>query len=565
MSSYPGNNQPHISSPERQKLWTRWGHLKQERASWWSQWQELSTFYLPYNGRFFVQDRNRGWRKWNAQYDSTAMRAVRVLSAGIMSGATSPARPWFRLATPDPELNRYHAVKVWLDEVTQLIQRVFQKSNTYRALHQIYEELAVFGTASTICLPDYRSVIHHYPLACGEYAIATDYQGRVCTLYREFERPVAEIVKEFGYDNCSLTVRNLYDRGSLDQWIRIVHAIEPRADRDTRKANNKNMAWSSVYFELGAERDKYLRESGFSEFPALVPRWAVAGGDIYGNSPGMQALGDVKQLQHEQLRKAQGIDYKVRPPVQVPTALKNREIDTLPGGVTYYDPASPQAGIRPLWEVPLDMSHLLQDIEDVRQRIRGSFFTDLFLMLADADAGRMTATEVAMRSEEKMTQLGPIMERLHNELLEPLVELAFTNLLRANALPPPPPEMGGMELSVEFVSMIAQAQKAIQTNAIDRYIGNLGAIAQYKPEILDKFDADQWADIYADALGVSPDLIIPSDKAALVRQQRAQAAQQQMAAEQALQQTQAVKNLAQAPTSGDTALSGIMQNLTGYT
>ena len=92
--------------------------------------------------------------------------------------------------------------------------------------------------------------------------------------------------------------------------------------------DDKNMAYGSYYFEQGADDNKLLRESGFKSFPAVVPRWGLSGGDIYGNSPGMEALGDIKQLQHEQLRKAQGIDYQTKPPLQVPAHLKNRDVDS---------------------------------------------------------------------------------------------------------------------------------------------------------------------------------------------------------------------------------------------
>jgi len=566
MSQFPSDAQSNPKTPTRDKLFTRWGMLKSERATWWAHWQEITQYLLPRSGRYFVQDRDKGWRRHNNIYDNTGTRALRVLGAGMMAGATSPARPWFRLSTGDPDLNQYQPVKVWLNDVTQLMQTVFQRSNTYRSLHQMYEELGAFGTSASILLPDYNNVIHHYTLTCGEYAIATDWQGQVCTLYREFERPVSEVVKQFGYKNCSTTVQNMYDRGSLDQWIRIIHAIEPRADRDTRKKDAKNMPWMSAYFEVGGNPNKYLRESGFELFPGLVPRWAVSGGDIYGNSPGMEALGDVKQLQHEQLRKAQGIDYKARPPLQVPTSLKNREVDMMPGGVTYFDPSAPQAGIKTLYEVNLDLSHLLQDIMDVRDRINRSFYADLFLMLANATDTRMTATEVAERHEEKLLMLGPVLERLHNELLNPLIETTFHYMVKAGILPPPPEEMKGVEINVEFVSMLAQAQRAVGANSVDRFVGNLGAVAQYKPDVLDKFDSDKWAEAYSDMLGVDPNLIVADDKVAIIRQQRAGAQAQAQQSALAEQQSKTAKNLAQAPMGGDSnALEGILSQFSGYT
>jgi hypothetical protein len=386
----------------------------------------------------------------------------------------------------------------------------------------------------------------------------------VCTLYREFEKTVAEVVKEFGYDKCSTTVKNMYDRGSLDQWIRLIHAIEPRTDRDIRKKDNLNMAWGSYYFEVGGNPDVYLSESGFKEFPAVCPRWATIGGDIYGSSPGMEALGDIKQLQHEQLRKAQGIDYQTKPPLQVPSSMKNRDVETLPGGISYVDAASPQAGIRTAFDVNLRLDFLLADIQDVRERIRGAFYADLFLMLANATDTRMTATEVAERHEEKLLMLGPVLERLHNELLDPLIEVTFSRMLEAGILPPPPPELQGMDLNVEFVSMLAQAQRAVGTNSVDRYVNSLGAVAGFKPDVLDKFDADQWADAYGDMLGVDPNIIVANEQVALIRTERAKAiaAQQQMAAMQ--QNAQTVKDLSQAQTTEPSALTNVIDMFSGY-
>ena len=563
MSDFTSDAQSHPQAPTRDKLFTRWGQLKTERASWWAHWQEITTYLLPRSGRFYVQDRDKGWRRHNNIYDNTGTRALRVLGAGMMAGATSPARPWFRLGTADPELNSYQPVKIWLADVTTRMQMVFQRSNTYRTLHQMYEELGAFGTASSIVLPDYNNVIHHYPVTVGEFAIAQDYQGKVCTIYREFEKTVSEIVKEYGYKNCSTTVRNLYDRGSLDAWVRLIQAIEPRADRDIRKKDALNMAWGSYTFEVGGNPNQFLRESGFKDFPALVPRWATAGGDIYGNSPGMEVLGDVKQLQHEQLRKAQVIDYQTKPPLQVPTSMKNRDVESLPGGISFYDGQT--AGIKTAFEVNLDLNHLLMDIQDVRERVRGGFYADLFLMLANATDTRMTATEVAERHEEKLLMLGPVLERLHNELLDPLIEMTFTRMLEAGAIPPPPQELQGMELSVEFVSMLAQAQRAIGTNSVDRYVANLGAVASFKPDVLDKFDADQWADAYADMLGVDPNLIVGSDQVAVVRQARAKAETQRAQMEQVKQMSEVGRNLGTVQTGdGTNAGMDIINQFSGY-
>lgn len=561
---YTSGAQMPVRGPKQDELYTRWGALKTERASWVQHWKEISDYLLPRNGRFFIQDRDSGQRRYNNIYDSTGTRALRVLGAGLMGGATSPARPWFRLATADPELMKYQPVKLWLSDVQKTMLDIFQRSNTYRTLHMMYEEIGAFGTSASVVMDDYQDVIRHYPLTAGEFCIAQNYRGEIVTLYREFQRTVGELVSEFGRDRCSNTVKNLYDRGSLDQWVTLVHAIEPRSDRDPGKKDSLNMAWRSCYFELGGNPDQYLRESGFKQFPALVPRWSVTGGDIYGHSPGMEALGDIKQLQHEQLRKAMGIDYMTKPPLQVPTAMKNREVETMPGGITYVDAAAATAGIRTAFEVRLDLSHLLADIQDVRQRINSTFYTDLFLMLASAPTSNMTATEVAERHEEKLLMLGPVLERLHNELLDPLIDTTFARMIAAGIVPPAPPELAGMELNVQYVSMLAQAQRAVATNGIDRFVGNLGAVAQFKPDVLDKFNSDKWADAYSDMLGVSPELIVADDKVALVRKQRAQQVAAQQQAETMQQAAATAKDLSQANTQQPSALTNVMSMFSGY-
>jgi len=539
----------------------RWAALKQERASFDSHWREIAQFLLPRSGRFFTQDRNRGDKKHNNIYDSTGTRSLEILSAGMMSGMTSPARPWFKLATPDQDLNRYGPVKIWLEEQTRLMRDVFMRSNTYRALHSMYKELGAFGTATSLVVEDFEDVIRHYPQTVGEYAIATDFRGNVSALGRELQMTVGNMVAQFGKDACSLTVQRLWDDGKVDAWVDVVHLIEPRTDRDIRRKDSRNMPFRSCYFEPGSDSEKVLRESGFELFPAICPRWDVIGSDIYGSSPAMEALGAVKGLQQEQLRKAQSIDYMTKPPLQAPTSMRNIGVDSLPGGISYYDAATPQGGIRTQFEVRIDLSHLLADIQDVRQGVRSAFYADLFLMLANQTDARMTATEVAERHEEKLLMLGPVLERLHNEMLDPKIDITFARMLKSGIVKPPPEELRGMDLNVEYVSMLAQAQRAVGTNSVDRFVGNLGVVAQMKPDVLDKFDADEWAEAYSDMLGVDPKLIIGGEQVALVRQQRAQAQQQAAQAEQANIQSQTARNLGSVD---QQAMGDVMQMFSGY-
>jgi hypothetical protein len=186
------------------------------------------------------------------------------------------------------------------------------------------------------------------------------------------------------------------------------------------------------------------------------------------------------------------------------------------------------------------------------------------LMLANATNTRMTATEVAERHEEKLLMLGPVLERLHNELLDPLIDITFQRMIEADMLPPPPEELQGMDLSVEFVSMLAQAQRAVGTNSVDRFVANLGNVAGIKPEVLDKFDPDEWADAYGDMLGVDPKMIVANDKVAIIRENRAQAAAQQAQAQMMAENAQTAKTMSETNIQNPSALTNVIDMYSGY-
>lgn len=528
----------------REKVQSRWDALKEERSSWMSHWKDISEVLLPRAGRFLPTENNRGGKAaFRKILDSTGTRALRTLSGGMMSGMTSPARPWFRLTTFNPELDESYEVKVWMSQVTSLMQMVFYKSNTYRALQMAYEELGAFGTSATLIYDDFDRVIHCHPLTIGEFAIATDSRGRVNTVYREFRMTVAMLVQEFGLENVSRTVKDLYDRGQMDEWVEVINAIEPRTERDPRKTDAKNMPYLSVYFEKSGDKGKVLRETGFTEFPAMCARWSVTGGDIYGTSPGMEALGDLCQLQQMQFRKSQAIDYKVHPPVLIPSEMKNMGTQFLPGGVIPYSNAQQAQQIRSAYMVDLDLNSLLVDIQDVRQRINEAFYRDIFMLMVNSTDKTMTATEVTERHEEKMLLMGPVLERLNAEMLDPLINIVFNKLVQADLLPPLPEDLQGQQLNVEFISILAQAQKAISTNSVDRMFSVLGNLAGMRPDIVDNVNLDFWPQWYADALGVDPRFIVSGKKVAVIREQRAQAEQQAAAMEQLQGATQAAKNM----------------------
>lgn len=543
---------PILLPPPKKLLTQRYSALKTERSSYDSHWALLAKNILPRSSRFMATDRNqKGGVQHNAIIDSTGTRALRTLAAGLMAGMTSPARPWFALRTPDEELNKSHNVRIWMQDVTNLMLRIFRKSNTYNALHTIYQELGVFGTAANFVSPDFDNVIHNYTATAGEYALALNNKMMVDTVFREFEITLDQAT-QWGF-TLTQAQQMQVDCAKGDNTITVLHAVQPRRNRDPSKRDNLNMPYRSTYVQIGGDELTILQEGGFKQFPAMCPRWDTVSTDTYGSSPAMDALGDILQLQQEQYRKAEAIDYKARPPLQAPTSMKDKDSDFLPGGVSFYDGTGAGTGIRTAFEVNLDLSHVMLDIQDVRERINSAFYADIFLMLTNGNDPRMTATEVAERHEEKLLMLGPVLERLHNELLIPLVDATFARIIETGIAPPPPDELRGMDIQAEFVSILAQAQRAVSVNATDRFVANLGSIAAIKPNILDRFDEDAWVEHYSDVLGVDASLVVASDKAAFIRKQRAAQQQQEQSVALAQAGAKAAKDGADAAATAQAA------------
>ena len=256
--------------------------LRSERSSFIPLYRELSDYHLAHRGRFLTSDRNKGYKRNTKQINNISRLASRTLASGMMSGITSPARPWFRLGTGDKNLDDIQAVKLWLHEVQQVMYKVFSQSNTYNALHQLYSELGVFGTAAMGVYQDFENVIWCKPYTVGSYMLGLNSQNTADTFYREYEVSVGQCIKQFGEENVSQSVLEQWKKGNSEAWVKIVHAIEPNDDRDGNSPLASQKAWRSVYYEAKNGTEKlFLRESGFDDFPVLAPRWDVTAEDVY--------------------------------------------------------------------------------------------------------------------------------------------------------------------------------------------------------------------------------------------------------------------------------------------
>ena len=543
----------------------RWTQLKTERAPYVDQWLEISRFITPASGRFLSADspQNLSRSRWNRIYNNTATRAANILAAGLMSGMTDPASQWFALTTGDPNLDSSHAVKQWLDMVQRILEMAFTRTNTYQALHHGWREVGTMGVMAIVVLEDPTNGFYCVPLVSGEYAIGVNFKGEPDALYRRFSMTASQLVSKYGRKAVGRNVLLCYDQKEFDRRFRVIHAIEPRFDRDPMKIDNRNMPWRSVVMLLDGndEGDGILEESGYNEFPAVVGRWGASGSDIYSEeAPGMVALRDVKQLQHQELQKGNAIDYQVDPPKILPTSAKDKEVDFLPGGISYVDLPNSAHQVQSAFNVGLNLQHLTADMQSVMQRINQAFNVDLFLMLSGSTKN-MTATEVAERHEEKLMMLGPVLSRLNHEVLRPLIERAYNILQRAGQIPPPPPELVGQTLNIEYTSMLARSQRAIRANGLTQFLGMVGQIAQFKPEVLMKINAFNAVNEYADYYSVAPSVVVPDDEAQAQLQAQQQQAAQQAQTEQMQQGADALSKLGRVPSGGETMAGQAVQAL----
>lgn len=531
--------------------------LETERSSFDTHWRDLSDFILPRSSRFLTSDRNKSTRNTKI-VDPTATMANRTLSSGMLSGITSPTRPWFSLGTPDPEMMEYGPVKYWLELVQNRMNDVMNKSNWYQSLPIVYGQLGTFGTTAMSLLEDDEDVIRTHPFPIGSYYLSNSDRLQVDTVYRKFSMTCRQIVQRFGLDNVSDSVKSAWTSQQYEQWFDVVHVVEPNMNRDTGKMDSKNKKFASVYYEAGGADNKLLSEKGFDDMPIMAPRWDINGEDVYGSScPGMIALGSVKALQLEQRRKAQAIDKLVNPPMVGPSSLRNQRASLLPGEITYVDQVSGSTSFQPAYAINPRINELVADIQDTRSLINSSYFVDLFMMLQNVNTRSMPVEAVVEMKEEKLLMLGPVLERLNDEFLDPSIDRIFNIMARKNMLPPAPPELAGQSLRVEYISVMAQAQKAVGIGSIERFVGFVGGLAQANPAALDKLNIDQAIDDYGNMVGVPATIIATSEQVAQVREERAKQQQQQQAMQTSMAAVQGAKTLSETQTDQPSALSAV--------
>ena len=567
---------------DARKLDARYEALKSERSGWEAAWQDLAELFLPTRWRADSDDSSYRQPKINSRLlDSTGVLGMRTLAAGLQGGMTSPVRPWFRLRLAHDAGQTPPGVNRWLDEVTERMRTVLHQSNFYNQIHALYGDLGTFGTGLMFETADEDGLMFHR-VPAGEYVLDVDGDGFVDACFRRLHltaRQMVDIWGEGGVPDAVLSAaKNGPAAGGAVRYS-VVHGVFPRTDaRLGQKVSTAGKPYASVYWVRdagGSGKAQILSEGGFDMFPCFAPRWDVNPNDVYGRSPAMDVMPDCKMLQAmtETLRRSQ---QKIAdPPMLGDSNLQRYGVGLNPGELTFGDFSVTQG--RPL-VVPVQqpdaaaIQHALEALREVKDTVNSGLYVDLFRMLMDSERRQITATEIEAKQSEKMLLIGPVVERLHTELLSPLVKRTYQLMGEWGALPDPPDGMQAAELDVEFESVLAQAQKITATGSIDQGVAFLVHLAGARPEALDVLDATETARAYLDRIGMPQSCIADEQAVQAARQKRAEQEQamrqqQEMAsAGQAAQDfTGAARNLGETPAGADgqTLMESLVGGLTG--
>jgi len=515
----------------------RLGELESHRGTWEEHWQDILDYVMPRKAEI-TSKREKGEKRTEILFDSTAITANNLLAASLHGTLTSPSLQWFHLKLREAALNQERDVQLWLENSAKRMYDLFNESNFNTEVHELYLDLCSVGTGALFVEESKKGFnvdgIHFNTLHISEYFIKENNNGRIDTLYRKYEMSARQALQEFGEKAIGEKIKDAL-KDKPDRKFNFVHAVEPTEDykRSTGESGTK-LPFHSCHICM--EDKMVLRTGGYNEFPYLVPRWAKATGEIYGRSPSYNALPDIKTL-----NKAVEIGLKawakaIDPPLLVTDDGVIGRVRMTPAGITVI---RNDGAVKPL---PIGSNWQITDMKEsqLRTAIRQAFYSD---QLQLQQGPQMTATEVQVRYELMQRLLGPTLGRFQSEFLNPLIERVFNIMMRAEALIPPPEVIQNQKVDVEYVGPLARSQRMEESIAIDRLYQLAMQVGQVDPSIMDNINHDIAIRARAELLGVPKTVLRGLDEITEMREARAQ--QQQMAQQMAMQQQQADAALSQ--------------------
>jgi hypothetical protein len=537
-----------MSKLSKDKVLAGYNECLNNRAEYDVEWKSLVEYLLPGRGMFTTPGKQKKRQLSSPKSINTiAEESLGILTSGMHSSLTSPARPWFHLGWADQKLNQVEPLKMWLQQSEQIIQATLQASNFYSIINSFYTEYAGFGLGCIYIGSDSEQPpVNFELLTVGEYAYALGADGKVSDFYRVIPMSPAQIVEMFP-NTASTEVKEIVKESGEGK-----HTVDRYVLEYITKQKYMDKPYTQIRYEVPSVSTQYtktdtgendtttpLSKEGFYEMPYAIARWDIIGRDTYAVGLGSKALRQIKRLQEMEKAGLMALHKALDPPVNAPARMKNK-LNTLPGGKNYY--TNPQEVVTEIYQGRVDLAAANMAIERVEQRIQRIFCVDIFLTASrDPNASPYKAAEVIARDQEKMIRLGPVVERLGPEMLEVAISRIFNVLLRKQLLPPLDPKLAQMagEYRITLVSPLAVAQRAAEMQGINQFLGFIGQAAQFNQEVLDNVDVDAAARDIADISGVRLGILRPQEAVGQMRKTRVEMMQQEKAKQDQLAMAQA--------------------------
>lgn len=529
----------------------RFKAIRGARGNWETHWEEIAERVLP-RQRGFVGDRTDGEKKTEKIFDSRPMIALERFAAVMDSMLTPRQQKWHNLKTTDEALNRDHDVQSWFYQVNNILfsARYAPKANFAGQNAERWVSVGAFGTGTvfTDFMPGVG--LRYRCVNLRDTYFQENHQGLVDTVYRVIKMTARQAVRKFGESQMPERVMKALDSPNREaEKFEFLHVVAPRDDYDPQRADAKGKPFLSMYIAM-PDNVLVAPEGGYNSFPYSISRYVTAPDEVYGRSPAMVALPDIKMLNEMAKTDIRAVHKLVDPPILLHDdgvlGGGAMTVNMKPGGLNV---GGVNRDGRPLMQpfmtgARVDINEAKMDQR--RMAIDDAFLVTLFQILVETP--RMTATEALIRAQEKGMLLTPTMGRQQSEAIGPLIEREIDLLMFHGLLPPIPDiliEAGG-EYEIIYDSPMSRMQRAEELVGVQRTMELLAPFANMDPSILDVFNKDELARITAEVSGVPMPIIRSPREVQAIREQRAQAEQeaQMMAAAQPM--AGAMKDAAQA-------------------
>lgn len=530
-----------VESNEAMEAYKRLEALKTKRSNYDPLWQDLMDYFLP-NKNVITRESSPGENKFLNLYDSTGAHALELLAGALHSMLTNPTSYFFEFTTGDPELDADDEVRSWLQQTAHVHHEVLNNSNFQTEVHEVYLDENCVGIAAMAIDEDPIDIVRFSAKPIKGVYVDENSGGKIDTVYYCFKWKPRQILQEF-QEKVPAWVEERAKKAP-DEDLELLQVVRPNGEYDGgKKLDGKGKRFKScVYIKEREAKDAVtLSEKGFDTFPWVTPRWSKATGEVYGRSPAMKCLPDVKMINEMMKETIRAQQKSTNPPLLVPDDGIVGSLKLYPGGVNYFRSGAGDF-IKPL-ESGANLQLSFEMMKDVRERIRDCFYID---QLQLQDGPQMTATEVMQRTEEKIRLLGPLLGRQHSEFLRPLIERVFEILKKRGLLKPPPAKV--KKIDVKYRSMIAKAQLQSEAQNLQRAFAAAAPFIQLDPEAALVIDAEEGIRFAAQLYGLPQKMLRNRDEIEKIKadrdaanQEMLQQQQQQAGVEQVAKLAPAVK------------------------